>query len=887
METVPPSYQSATTRDAWSIIARYIPSSDLCAVALVCRRWHVVFMPFLWGNPASHFGTENDEVYVALTRFRKTLRYTRLEVRTLTHTLHMPPALSEIYGGPRPEWLREIFESLPCLQSLVVSELPFFDHNAMMALRGDASDGVSPRTYNIRLLIAERELNTTSQGIAETLLRFPELIYLDLSYTTSAKDQTVLSALSQLERLQVLKLRGIGLKDIDAQFLANAVGQRVRLLDLRDNRLTDTAIRSLLHACFLPPGNATSRHAPRSRILHSSSSIEQFSPLFPISKFLRSPAVDEEFRKALTSPLTGRSWVEDLPNAGITHLFIADNQITVDGVVSLLSTAQLHVLDVGTVETEKKFYWGTGSLTPSNAEQQALHGAGAEKLIPVLGTLGKENLTYLRANHTICTSTLPQGKAPLSDDFLSELPAGNGTVGFSELDTTTHEIHELLADTDPVFELPGSTPRPQSQRADRNLRDDSTQSAENDLVRPPVPRRGSAFAPEVLYGLDETNDTTTAESALSPPASHDLYSSLPIPLCSSPVSTEDARARKIQELLAKRPKAQQPRRDGRESYITWLHPFHVPHMEILVLTDVPSHVPADSPILESLIGFITACSNEALLATLQAGSDYSLPPGQDRTKAEQERAKSLFALRQLILEITPITNLRQPFQSTAWKSVSAQIGHQKSTTGDWDLERLWTAASDDFSFFGATECGIPEYDQRRYLPMAALNGKVTLTPDDDDLARLGISELAASIPARLSLQNRKASLQERKTPQSRTNNPSSTPAPIVDLVAELASFRRRKKLEYEQAIRYHYQRRSMNESLSPQPCDSTRSPRAVSPSRSSRALSPGAGSLFPIAHHMEGHWKGEVKIVRNATPKGRSGMVDMYGNYFEKGYLYP
>jgi hypothetical protein len=42
-----------------------------------------------------------------------------------------------------------------------------------------------------------------------------------------------------------------------------------------------------------------------------------------------------------------------------------------------------------------------------------------------------------------------------------------------------------------------------------------------------------------------------------------------------------------------------------------------------------------------------------------------------------------------------------------------------------------------------------------------------------------------------------------------------------------------------------------------------------------------------IAQFVEGHWKGEVKIVRNAAPKGRTGVVDMYGNYFEKGYLYP
>lgn len=63
IDAVPPSYKSATARDAWAIIADYIPSSDLCAASLVCLRWHDLFMPFLWGDPASHFGTDNDAVY--------------------------------------------------------------------------------------------------------------------------------------------------------------------------------------------------------------------------------------------------------------------------------------------------------------------------------------------------------------------------------------------------------------------------------------------------------------------------------------------------------------------------------------------------------------------------------------------------------------------------------------------------------------------------------------------------------------------------------------------------------------------------------------------------------------------------------------------------------
>ncbi|KAL4900524.1 hypothetical protein BDW74DRAFT_93257 [Aspergillus multicolor] len=825
METVPPSYSAATTRDALSIIAQYVPSSDLCAVTLVCRRWHTVFMPFLWGNPASHFGKENDEVYVALTRFRRTLKYARLETRLLTHTLHMPPALSEIYGGPHNSWLREIFEYMPCLQSLIVSELPFFDHSAMMALRGAASNGASTRTYNTRLLIAEREPNTTSQGIAETLLRFPELIYLDLSYTTSAKDQTVLSALSQLERLQVLKLRGIGLKDVDAAFLANAIGQRVRLLDLRDNKLTDMALQPLLHASFLPPSDGINAHGQRSRTLTTSSTRSHTFIQSP--HFLRSPGLDEKFQEALTRLLTGRSWVEDLLNVGITHLYLAGNQFTVDGAASLLATSRLHVLDIGTLDRAQ-------DVSGSQLNAQRRTSSGSEQLIPILGTVARDNLTYLRAHHTICTSIAPKGSPVSWDDLLPELSGGSGTAGFSELETHDTQLHELPADTTPVFELAGSIPRPQPSNSLRN-NEEYRNGIEHTDERPMAPRRGSAFAPEVL--IPNESDPSTL---ISPSDTYTTLSSSPVPRYSSPLSMEDPRARKIQELLAKRPKSQ-PRRKGRESYVDYLHPFHIPHLEVLVLTDVPSHVPATSPILESLIQFITACSNEALLATLQAGSDYSLPPGKDREKAEQERAKSLFGLRQLVLEITPVTNSLRPVKSTAWKPISSQLGHQKSATGDWELERLWSAASDDFSFFGETECGIPTEDN-------------ALLPD--------------------------------------ANNPSSMSAPsvpIVDLVSELAAFRRRKKLEYAQAVRHTAQRRSTNDTLSPQspsryPAGSTG---RLSPSSSVRALSPVPGLRLSIARHVEGHWKGEVKIVRNATPKGRSGWVDLYGNYFEKGYLYP
>ncbi|GCB22232.1 hypothetical protein AAWM_05117 [Aspergillus awamori] len=908
MDTVPPSYQTATTRDAWSIIAHYIPSSDLCAAVLVCRKWHGLFMPFLWGDPASHFGTDNDAVYVALTRFRRTLKYARLKVRMLTHTLHLPPALSEIYGGPRPEWLKEILDALPCLQSLMVSKLPFFDHNAMTALSRSSPFGetdTASQTYNVRLLLADSEPNATSHGIAETLLRFPELIYLDLSYTTPARDRMVLSSLSQLENLQVLKLRGIGLKDNDAEFLANAIGRRVRFLDLRNNLLTDMSIRSLLQACFLPPGAEDRLQRATLASLGSLAHSPQSRPLLADRRLLRTPLLDEQILKALTQSLTGRSWVEDLSHAGITHLYIAENPISVEGAASLLFSSRLHALDVGTVDTIESIGRSQNSLASPQEDTHKL--PGAEKLIPILGSVAKGNLTYLRAHHAVCTVDAPSRETSTADMLLPELPAETESEVrlVAELGTN-HEIYELPSNEAPIFELPGS-PVPQSpdwptQPAGRGRKP-------NVYEDEPLPdlRRGSVFAPEVI-GADQVSDeepsSSTSAARPSTRLPHDIsFSSISsisvgaagsIPQCSSPLSVEDPRAQKIQELLAKRPKSL-PRRDNKRCYFPYLHPSHVPHLETLVLTDVPSHVQANSPILESLIRFITACSNEALLATLQAGSDYSLAPGRARARSEQERARSLFGLRRLVLEITPSVESNK---LSRWTPASHRIGASKSSTGDRDSEKLWSAAEGDFSFFGGEECGVPDVYSGKYFPMAALNEKVTLIPEDDDV-NPSQSDMASS-PNMLHpdpLRSRSNSVDPATTPLNmRSHSPLQgegrdmgppNEVPDVDLVAELAAFRRSKKAEYEDMLRRDRRRRGTASTLSSRFSPSVSSFQTISPSSSINTLAAASAPHSPIAHYLEGHWKGEVKIVRNPAPKGRSGVVDMYGNYFEKGYLYP
>ena len=63
MDDLLPSYESAIQQDPWTLIAPYLPSDAICCAALVCKKWHEIFTPHLWGSPASHFGVENDTVY--------------------------------------------------------------------------------------------------------------------------------------------------------------------------------------------------------------------------------------------------------------------------------------------------------------------------------------------------------------------------------------------------------------------------------------------------------------------------------------------------------------------------------------------------------------------------------------------------------------------------------------------------------------------------------------------------------------------------------------------------------------------------------------------------------------------------------------------------------
>ncbi|KPI34904.1 uncharacterized protein AB675_3838 [Cyphellophora attinorum] len=536
---VPPSYHSSTTQSPLPLIAPYLSSSTLTSLCLVSRHFHTIFVPFLWGDPASHFGTANDAVYIALTRFKKTLRRARIETRALTHTLHLPPALSEIYGGPRPSWLRDVLEGLPNLQSLVVGGLPFFDHGSLMALRarmvprrdvhGDVIEGpgVWEDGYGLKLLLASSEPNTTSVGLKHALRRFPYLVYLDLSFTKSAKDAGVLAALGGMGELQALKLQGVGLRDPELEVLANSIGVRVRLLDVRDNALTDMAVRSLMQACFL----GYSRQQPRNGVDRlNTRRVEDWpvgmapGPDFFSLDALRSEDLDMELLKQLTNPLTGRLAFEDIPQGGLTHLYISGNNLSVEGLSSLLKSQRLHLLDGGSVDAVKTIS-RTRSLSTATGYVDEVRFPGAEKLVPVLVQSASKNLTYLRVDHAVVTglfeppaaaekrATIVRTKrsprpsidepvspiAEVAGDRRHAAEMGGDERHVAEMPAPTAYAVELPSDNHPIFELDATPMQPR-----QSFQPKDNQAHPEPDIQAPIRGEG-AFAPEVnLEDHDES-----------------------------------------------------------------------------------------------------------------------------------------------------------------------------------------------------------------------------------------------------------------------------------------------------------------------------------------------------------------------------------------------
>nr|POE51132.1 hypothetical protein CFP56_70509 [Quercus suber] len=779
MEAAPPSYDKATSVKHWDLIARYVPSEDLCSACLVCSAWHTTFSPQLWGSPASHFGTDDDRVHVALTCYKRILPTARLLVRSLTHTLHLPPAHAELYDGPHADWLREVLERLPHLQSLIVRGLPFFDHAALQLLKyvkvqqneraapgglvGLAPSRVSLPTapvasrsgFSLRFLDCSRCLNVTAHGLAQALERFKSLLYLDLSFTYPAKQPEVLTALRRLGGLQVLKLRNTGLTD-DALFtLAEAVGLVVRSLDIRNNLISDRGVRGLLDRCFVPNGSGSGGSDVISTGARSPALLPHLGS--KMLEIYQGEDFEGYLRNAYTGGFVSRLAFEDSPRLGLTHLYIAGNNLTVDGAGSLIQTGRLHVLDLDSVGCDPTSLKANAGLDPA---QSSMSLPGAEKLVPILAKHAAGSLSFMRIVHDVVTRDVMSlhhdevglGRVELADTSLPELSKHVARPGGIFVPP---EAFALSAAQTPRTELKGDPTHSFVSSTTIHTPATALESEEN----PTSARGGSALTPEALPIEAEHNDLANPYSLLNNSqcntSSYSVTEPPPAPegppIISSihsfngfPFIRSDRHARLFKHTSGSRS----------------LHPAMLPHLKSIVLTNVPSYS-QDRMVTDRLIEFIKQCAEESFSAKRQARLDYSIPPGRKgNIAALKHSATRIFALERLVLELESEELTRQTDKTSPWQHLA-----MRSMTEDRDSEALWSAAETDFSFFDEGEDGrMPDHPEPSSFPRSSTEEQVFSSS----------SALPSGLPSSL--------------------------APKFDTVALLSKFRHERKLAHQQQL---------------------------------------------------------------------------------------
>jgi len=619
--------------------------------------------------------------------------------------------------------------------------------------------------FGLRLLDASSCPNATSTGLAEALSHLPNLVSLHLSRTPATKDAAVLSKLRFLSSLRLLNLQGLALKDTDFEIVASAIETRVRSLDVRDNHLTDTSARALLEKCL------KEEPLERRTTLGPLSPIEDERADSGLDVFESEKVVDH-VRKKLTRGFVGSLAIERARNVGITHLYLSNNPMTVEGVSGLLRSQRLQVLDIGTLQTTML------QSHPSGLGEAAelLQLPSVSKLTPVISEYASSKLRYLRINYEIVTEEAP--KDPVASSPRAELHGDLGRRGpldayeleatqtsTAELGATDAAIYELPGDLGRVVELPGCLPTtPHQLDTSSSSLKAMHQAPQIELTTFPQDAKGcAASAPEVVmvdtaqmsvHRAGHNRDdlwTDGASAGLSPTmtSGEEATSSMRQPTQNrsrhnSTYYVEDRRARL----------------ELRQSQENRLHPNMLPKVHTLVLTDIPT-LSRNETVVHRLIQYVKDAAEEVSIARERAGHTYALPPGRCRAIAEQEHARNLFALERIVLEMA------QP-QATAKKvSASWRSYTTKSSTEDPDSEAFWDAATQDFSFFGEEECGLPDLEPGRTLPLAAMSGL----------------ELVTDAPASRSQASGEDELK-----------------PHIDVIAKVAKFRKERKAVYNNLL---------------------------------------------------------------------------------------
>jgi hypothetical protein len=566
----------------------------------------------------------------------------------------------------------------------------------------------------------------------------------------------VLRQIGTLHNLRVLKLRNCGLRDDDIDHLS--FGPRLRSLDISQNYLTQRGVYKLTALLPIP--------APlRRETIDSLNPVSPFARRYsgiPLPTRVLSQGVESYVANRLMEHVHGDIAIEEGLPKSFSHLYLASNYASMDALSRLIERPDLQHLDAGSLnlnlshDTLSPKSAGSGSARFSNRPE-------VERLSPALFTHAFRNLRSLRLHHSVITSQPFSGKELVVEEQCFEL---HGEDLRYELDSTQvlkpgtfFELEDTSGNmTHEPEGLEDSTKKDKEGEADNQDEDEIHATFESpDDVR----TKFNPTAPMEIKGASsaghEHNDAPVSpierrappRISVSADMSHISDDYLVSPINSVPEGPERFRysyaaapERPWQEALS-RPKPTSPkeiveeilqrkhRMEARERHPGRFKPSMLPNLKSLTLTDVPSTTRRRN-VTDSLIVFVQECAEEEELARLEEAA-------RNQTMSQHEHhLEGTFKLEQLILEMTslpdPILPSRSPHRNK-------RHSFTKSSTEDADSETFMSHSETDFSFFGEDDGGLLVSEGRIDAPMNFDEGMMVEV--DDGHAIDVVSELAS------------------------------------------------------------------------------------------------------------------------------------------------
>ena len=409
--TPPPTYALAVSRDPWALIAPHVRSADLFSVTLVSRKFNEIFAPRLWGEPTSQceadeeavhgtctqvfLRTQANQISELLCKLLQSLPRTREMVKTLTHTLRIPSTGYSTYGVNNTEYLQTFLEHLPGLKVLLANGVSTIDYYTLSTLRPTESL-YSP----LELLSIANCENLSATGLAEALEYLQHLVYIDLSNSKNTLSNRVLLLIGNLVNLRVLKLRGTDMSDTNFKVLTMALNDHLRVLDIRDNYLTD---RSAIDFNGLRYSrHSTCPHQQPFCVRSGSCPYEFALEEDPFDYELDTSDIDCDAYSAsrVAHLVTANPRQHENPiDNGLTHLWISGNKFDSEGVVQFINCCFLKVIDAG---NSPLTFYHTHATGTSVARKEKY----TESEFLRLGDHTYFALSYLRVHHIVITQQL-------------------------------------------------------------------------------------------------------------------------------------------------------------------------------------------------------------------------------------------------------------------------------------------------------------------------------------------------------------------------------------------------------------------------------------------------------------------------------------------------